>query len=72
MLKVFFFMVSCQDSEDTILGSQNMFKHNLVNVITHHLAFDFCNFILFNAIIGVLDLELFLTFIFVLKAIHIF
>ena len=37
-----------------------MFKHNLVNVMAHHLVFGLCSFILFNAIFDVLDLKYFL------------
>lgn len=41
-----------------------MFKHNLVNVMAHHLVFGLCSFILFNAIFDVLDLKYFLLFSF--------
>lgn len=65
VFKVFFFKyVSCQQcSEDTILETENMFKHNLVNVMAHHLVFGLCSFILFNAIFDVLDLKYFILFL---------
>lgn len=65
-----FFVVSCQqDSEDNILETQNMFIHNLVHAIAHHLAFDLCSFIVFNATIDTLALKYFLSFVFVLKVV---
>lgn len=56
--------MSCQQcSEDTILETENMFKHSLVNVMAHHWVFGLCSFILFNAIFDVLDLKYFLLFL---------
>lgn len=70
---LFFWMVSCQqDSEDNILETQNMFIHNLVHAIAHHLARDLCSFIVFNATIDTLTLKYFLSLVFVLKAVFCF
>lgn len=63
-------MVSCQ--QDNILETQNMFIHNLVHAIAHHLAFDLCSFIVFNATVDTLALKYFLSFLFVLMAVFFF
>lgn len=73
VLKVFFFLNGILSTVHWgyNLGTQNAFKHNLANVMSHHLAFGLCKFILFNAIINIPDLKYFLLS-FVLKAVFFF